>query len=460
MSIAIDPALPSYGSGQGAWPPFRGRSAFASEPSIRWHDVYFVVVLLAVAGYATFGKGFAYAGVPPIFPAEVLLAIGLVTFVWPRPSLAVLFNLPMLLLVAAICWTLARTIPYVGRYGIDALRDSVILVYGLFALVVANLILERPERIRSAMRWMAVFFSFNALMVIPIYVLQTMLGEGMPTWPVSDAPVLQLRGGEIAVHLCATAVFALLGFKRSSIAWIVILVVDIAFIASLSRGGLVSIACPLALGIVLSGRFKPFVLAGIVILPIVTTAYFSNLQFQLPGIERSVDVGQLVDNVVSIAGSSGDSGLDDTKEWRLSWWEGIIDYTIHGEYFWAGKGFGVNLAVDDGFAPSLVDGHPLRSPHNGNMTVLARSGVPGIVLWVALLVSWFATMLWFVLKARLRSDRDWSNLFVFLTCYLLAALIDASFDVALEGPMIGVVFWVVFGAGIGSTMAYSWLLVR
>jgi len=24
-------------------------------------------------------------------------------------------------------------------------------------------------------------------------------------------------------------------------------------------------------------------------------------------------------------------------------------YTIHGRYFWTGKGFGVNLADDDGF---------------------------------------------------------------------------------------------------------------
>ena len=33
-------------------------------------------------------------------------------------------------------------------------------------------------------------------------------------------------------------------------------------------------------------------------------------------------------------------------------------------------------------------------------------------------------------------------------------MIDASFDVALEGPMLGIWFWSLFGLGIASTMVY------
>ncbi|MDY8108793.1 O-antigen ligase family protein [Fulvimarina sp. 2208YS6-2-32] len=453
MSDLVDATRPAaYGT-----QPVRVRRG---DAAIRWHDWYFATLLLAVAGYAIFGKGFAYAGLPPIFPAEVLLALGLLTFVWPRPSGAILSSPALVLVLAGIAWTLIRTVPYIGQYGIDAMRDAVILVYGLFAIVVANLILERPERIRDALGWATIFFSINALVVIPIYLLQTVLGESMPRWPVSLTPILQVRGGEVAVHLCATAVFALLAFKRSSVLWTIVLVVDIAFVASLSRGGLVSIAIPLALAIVLSGRIRPFLLAGAVIAPLLALFYVGGLQIQLPGIQRTIDVGQIVDNVVSIAGSSGDKGLDDTKEWRIGWWQQIVDYTLFGEYFWTGKGFGINLAFDDGYAAPSLEGQPLRSPHNGNMTILARAGVPGMVLWIAILATWFSTLLWHVAKARLAGDRDWSNLFIFLTCYLLAAFINASFDVALEGPMIGVVFWVVFGAGIGSVMVYTRLETR
>ena len=34
--------------------------------------------------------------------------------------------------------------------------------------------------------------------------------------------------------------------------------------------------------------------------------------------------------------------------------------------------------------------------------------------------------------------------------------IDASFDVALEGPMVGIWFWCLFGFGIASSMIYRW----
>ena len=56
--------------------------------------------------------------------------------------------------------------------------------------------------------------------------------------------------------------------------------------------------------------------------------------------------------------------------------------------------------------------------------------------------------------ARLRGDDDWNRLIAFVLCYNLSALIDATFDVALEGPMIGIVFWVTFGLGSAILITY------
>jgi hypothetical protein len=42
-----------------------------------------------------------------------------------------------------------------------------------------------------------------------------------------------------------------------------------------------------------------------------------------------------------------------------------------------------------------------------------------------------------------------------VTCYWVGVIVDSSFDVALEGPMVGIVFWVLFGAGIGLSMTYD-----
>lgn len=60
-----------------------------------------------------------------------------------------------------------------------------------------------------------------------------------------------------------------------------------------------------------------------------------------------------------------------------------------------------------------------------------------------------------------RGDLDWARYFVFLLCYVASIVIDASFDVALEGPMLGIPFWILFGIGVGSLMVYrAWHLVE
>ena len=88
------------------------------------------------------------------------------------------------------------------------------------------------------------------------------------------------------------------------------------------------------------------------------------------------------------------------------------------------------------------------------MTLLARAGVPGLVLWSITLISWIGMQLNAMLTARARGHKRWAELFLFILCYALSILINATFDVTLEGPMQGVWFWCLFGFGIGSAMIY------
>src|SRR5204863_8503058 len=114
----------------------------------------------------------------------------------------------------------------------------------------------------------------------------------------------------------------------------------------------------------------------------------------------------------------------------------------------------LNLAEADRFRTTDSNRPPLRSPHDVHMTILARAGVPGAVLWILLLVSWFAMMMRALLTARRRAELEWAGLFLFIGCYVMAIIINATFDVALEGPMQGIWFWCLFGFGIGSVMVY------
>ena len=88
------------------------------------------------------------------------------------------------------------------------------------------------------------------------------------------------------------------------------------------------------------------------------------------------------------------------------------------------------------------------------MTILARAGVPGLALWFALLLSWLGVMLRALLTAQRRGQVEWSRLFLFVTCYILSCVVNATFDVAIEGPMQGIWFWCLIGFSIGTVMVF------
>ena len=115
----------------------------------------------------------------------------------------------------------------------------------------------------------------------------------------------------------------------------------------------------------------------------------------------------------------------------------------------------MNLAVDDGFATTgRRAAAPLRSPHNSHMNILARTGATGLGPWSCLLASWFATVMSCARQAWRKGDGAWGNLLLFIVCYWMASVVNSSFDVALEGPMMGVWFWTLVGFGLGVAAIY------
>jgi O-antigen ligase len=161
---------------------------------------------------------------------------------------------------------------------------------------------------------------------------------------------------------------------------------------------------------------------------------------------REISVGQMVDNVISVFSETDDPGLEGTKSFRLRWWTAIVDYTIGGRHFWTGKGYGINLAEDDGFQAT----QSLRAPHNGHIEILARSGVPGLLLWIILHATYGFSLLRAAARARARGDTAWVRVLGFVFVYWLAAMFNASFDPYLQGPQGGIWFWTMFGVGLAA----------
>jgi len=413
-----------------------------------FNDHYLHLLLIALAGYAILGKGFAYIGIQPLFIGEMVLALGLLVFLRSGCWIAALTSVPSLVLVVLAGWTLFRTVPYIGVYGIDALRDSVLVFYCLFAYIIVALIIENPSRLLriiycySGFAW---FFGLCGGMLIAMMQLE----GAIPNWP-SGVPVLAVRSGEIAVHLAGAAIFVLLGLRRPcSPGWMLMLLIGMMAVTA-SRGAMLACATSIGVAAILGGKFLRFLPFLFLAAFLFIFTYLTDFNVAIGG--RSLGPEQIIHNLESIFGTSTVGNLDDTKLWRLRWWEQIQDYTLHGPYFWTGKGFGISLAEADGF--SGAEDPPLRSPHSAHLSFLARAGVPGLVLWLLTLATWYVVLMKSMFLARGRGDAYWANLFLWIGCYVFAVIVHSSFDVALEGPMIGIWFWALYGLGIASVMVY------
>jgi hypothetical protein len=417
------------------------------------NDSYLTLLLFALWGYALFGRGFAYAGIPPVFIGEVVLALGVLAALRSGTLPAALATLPSLTLAAFVAWVAIRTLPYVPAYGVEALRDSVVAVYGAFAFIVAALLVERRQRLIAfinSYHGLASIFPYLFVVAFPI---SRLLEEKLPAWPVSEMPIIALRAGDSSVHIAGIAAFALLGFRRARPLWTMLLFIACMMAFSQNRGGMLSAFVACGIVVVLMPLSRKLISLGCAAVVFIAVGLAADVSFPI-GSDRDLSFRQVASNVMTIVTPTDDPREQGTKEWRLQWWRDIIDYTLHGRYFWTGKGFGLNLAIDDGYQVNDPDLPPLRSPHNGHLTVLARGGVPGLVLWIAVCVSWAATMLRLFFIGRARGERAWSRLFLFLFAYWLAILINSSFDVALEGPMLGIWFWTLHGLGIGAAILY------
>ncbi|WP_162559878.1 O-antigen ligase family protein [Methylobacterium radiodurans] len=421
--------------------------AAARDPN----DLYLRCLACALVGYAVFGKGFAVLGVAPLYVGELTLGLGLLALMRTRCWFAMLATPTSLLLAVLIVWVLVRTVPFIGAYGVDAVRDSVIVVYGLFAFVVVALLLEKPARLGWILRAYAGFAFLYGLIGGFLFATTVTMADSLRI-PGTQIQLPYVRAGEAAFHLGGAAVFVLLGLRRVNALWCFVLCINMA-VVTVSRAATLACLVPILLGVVLGRQFRRFAPAALIGLSLLAGAALADLRVMMPG-DREVGAMQIVEGISSVFGASEAANFEGTKEFRLRWWRTIRDYTLHGPYFWSGKGFGVNLAMEDGYHHFVTQEATLRSPHNGHMTVLARAGVPGLALWIALLGAWFGMLLHSLLLARQAGHGRWAAVFVWITCYGAGILVNASFDVALEGPMSGIWFWSVVGLGIGASMIY------
>jgi hypothetical protein len=422
----------------------------ARSAASRWLTALFITLL----GYALLGKAWAYLGVPPVFIGELVLAAGVAVALAGPPRWKRIIDItPALWLIALCAWGLGRTLPFVSVYGVDALRDAMLWGYSAYAFVLFALLAADPtlfgQLVRAYRRFVPIFLVGIGILGV---VARAMPGLDV-RYPWVDLSITDIKGGDVLVHLGGVLAFWFAGFGQAGAwGWLLLLMLDVALFGMLDRAGFIAFLGAFAACFALrprsraGGRFIGVAAVGLLALAV------SGLRIEIAsstvGKVREISFNQVLSTFTSLTGDVGEVSMDSTKEWRLDWWKEIVRYTLHGDYFWTGKGFGVNLADDDGF--QVLEDHSLRTPHCVHMTFLARAGVPGLVLWALAQGGWALAILCEQRRARRRGDAHWAGLFVFLLGYWLALLINGSFDVFIEGPVGGIWFWSIYGVGLAA----------
>ena len=405
--------------------------------------VFLAALAILLGGYGFFGRGFAYLGVAPIYVGEIVLGLAAVALVFGLRRF--LLTWPHALIIAFIAYGLARTIPFIPVYGIDALRDAAIWIYALFALAVSTLYRrEHLERMVNVYRFL-----------IPIFVIWVPISAASSIgWLAIPSPIgafIYFKGGDMGVHLAGIGAFLLVGLyarKQPSLVTEAIVwplwFVAVAMAGTINRGGLLSVVIALLAVFGLRVAHKWFSFFAVAT-ALVIAALIVNPAVDI-GQGKTLSIGQVTSNLVSVVAPSDDvpSRLAGTREWRIDWWSKIIDYTVHGPYFWTGKGFGINLGLSDRISIEEA----VRSPHNGHMTVLARMGVPALLLWILLWTIFGVSLVKRIWAARRSGDTFVASTGAWLLALWLAMMTNASFDVYLEGPQGGIWFWSVVGVAL------------
>jgi len=396
-------------------------------------NLYLRAYLLVMTLYVFLNKGVAYT-----YLVEALWLFGILILLMHRKKVELIWNKTTKLILFFIAISCIYILRGFAKYDIlDLIRDSFIFQYGWFVFILF-LFKDKIEQVWETLFFIYKWFPFVALLN---FILQYFVPFFETVTPFGGIPILLYKNGDMGVQLLISTLLLLYTFEKKPLKWRVLLslviALDFLILASYSRSGIVaflsSMLCFIYFNkdIQLQSRVRLLLKYLPVILLIVTPIYI-NIKVTENFQGRSVGFEQIKNNFSSIIGGTTDATSEDNVIWRLVWWAKILDYSFSAPNFFIGKGLGMSLATDDDI---ITLDENLRSPHNFHLNIMARFGVLIFLIWTYFLIQ--------VLKPLFKKQLIARRLLI--GCILLAFLINASFDVFLEGPMGAFPFWTWVG---------------
>jgi O-antigen ligase len=424
-----------------------------------------------LAGYLLFDKAFAYIHLPgtPLYVGEMVLVVGSLGALTATGYLRVAVrDEPILALLAAFfLWGLIRFLPGLHADAINAVRDFALVYYCLFAFFTVAALARSPDLLE---RWVVLLARLVPWLLIwlPIGLLVAPISSivpSAPNVPGTTISILTHKPGNAAIAaLLALGSLWLFPGRRSARSrglWSIMALVVIALAATQNRGGLVGVTAGAAVGLLfIRDRLRLIMRAVAVIALGLSLATLLSLKVPAAGGAgsqgRSFSASQLIANVASIGGAQESGNLEGTVAGRDQLWSLIFHKQTADGYLIDGAGFGLNIAFWVGDSQVTNGTNPLRSPHNSHLDVLARTGLIGFSLWIALWLGWYWRLIAGCRRLARRGLYVRRQVAVLCLMVTTAILVSSFFDPQLEGAQVAALLWTMFGVGVAVTSFRAW----
>lgn len=416
-----------------------------------------------LAGYLLFDKAFAYIHVPgtPLYVGELVLMAGIIGLLATTAYLWIpMRDEPILAILAAfILWGLIRLLPGLSTYGINAIRDSALWYYCSFAFLAIAVLVRSPSQLERLLGLFSRLIPWLLLWLPVAVILARRLPSFAPNIPFTSVSIFTHKPGDAAIGPVLVLGYLWLfpdkRSARSSAMWSILALLVIAVTGTQNRGGLLCAVAGIMVGLLFVRDRMRLIVKAIAVTSIgLGVAALLSLQISATGSsirnQRMFSAQQLMENVASIAGAQANTNLSGTVAGRKQLWSRVVDIQIAEGRILYGSGFGPNLAYEAGVY-SADPSDPMRSPHNSYIDILARMGLVGLSLWIALWVGWY----WRMFAGCNRLARYGLNIHrkVAVLCMMTttAFLVSSFFDPQFEGAQVAALVWTAFGIGVAVT---------
>ena len=391
--------------------------------------LYFLVLLL----YVFFNKGVAYS-----YMAEILLVAGVFILFINRKQFEIGLDRKQIIVGIFLITSFLFILFGVFQYSIfNVLRDSLAFQYAWFAFIIYFLKNEYDyiwQKIIQIYKWIPLVLFLNFILFYFVFLYLP------PINIFGNQNIIIYKNGDKSVHLLISTVLMFLYSEQFSRKWLItntiLIVINFLILLAFTRSG--SIAYILALFSffffskekILNESLRRL-LKYVPVIMVIGMGLFVAIDIQGDAQGRTISLSQITENFSSIVSTNIDGNLAENKVWRLIWWAKLVNESFILQHFFVGKGLGMSLAGND----IINTDDNLRSPHNFNLTILARFGYIVFITWIIWLVSLFKPLF----------TRKLTGKTLAITSILLAFVINGSFDVFFEGPMGAFPFWTFVG---------------